>query len=82
MNVFCVLNSHSHVMYILSILLAKYSEVKVSLKPRKTTAYKCETFDDQGLDITRFESTAYYDKIINQCDLNSDKDILSVTYIE
>ena len=39
MNVFLVLNSHSHVMYISSILLAKYSEVKVSLKPRKTTAY-------------------------------------------
>ena len=40
MNVLWVLNSHSHVMYyILSILLAKYSEVKVSLKPRKTTAY-------------------------------------------
>ena len=27
-----VLNSHSHVMYILSILLAKYTEIKVSLK--------------------------------------------------
>ena len=33
-----VLNSHSHVMYILSILLAKYTEVKVSLKSRKTMA--------------------------------------------
>ena len=31
-----VLNSHSHVMYILSILLAKYTEIKVSLKSRKT----------------------------------------------
>ena len=26
-------------MYILSILLAKYLELKVSFKPRKTTAY-------------------------------------------
>ena len=33
-----VLNSHSHVMYILSILLAKYTEIKVSLKSRKTMA--------------------------------------------
>ena len=39
MNVFWGFNSHSHVMYILSILLAKYSEVKVSLKPRKTITY-------------------------------------------
>ena len=31
-----VLNSHSHVMYILSIVLAKYTEIKVSLKSRKT----------------------------------------------
>ena len=30
MNIFWGLNSHSHVMYILSILLAKYSEVNVS----------------------------------------------------
>ena len=34
-----VLNSHSHVMYILSILLAKYTEIKVSLKSRKTMAW-------------------------------------------
>ena len=33
-----VLNSHSHVMYILSILLAKYTEIKVSLKSHKTMA--------------------------------------------
>ena len=39
MNVFRVLNSHSHVMYILRILLAKYSEVKVLLKQCKITAY-------------------------------------------
>ena len=38
-NFFWVLNSHNHVVYILSILLSKYSEVKVSLKPCKTMAY-------------------------------------------
>ena len=39
MNVFWVLNNHSHVMYISRILLAKNSEVKVSLELRNTTAY-------------------------------------------
>ena len=45
-----VLNSHSHVMYILSILLAKYTEIKVSLKSRKIMALN-ETYDDKSLAI-------------------------------
>ena len=65
-------------MYILSILLAKYTEMKVPLKSRKTMAYS-KTYDDQGLaistmqlkDIARFESTTKYDKNINQGDLIS-----------
>ena len=76
---FFFLNSHIHVMYILSILLAKYSEVKISLKPRKTTA-SCNLYN-AFKDITRLESTTSYNKNINQCDLNSDHiGILSVTY--
>ena len=39
LSVFQVLNSHGHVMHILSILLAKYTAIKVSLKSRKTMAY-------------------------------------------
>ena len=43
-----VLNSHSHVMYILSILLAKYTEIKVSLKSRKTMAWTKLTTKKSG----------------------------------
>ena len=58
MNVFWVLNSHCHVMYILSILLAKYVEVKVSLKSRKTTAVA--SFDAQGLTINTMHFKTFH----------------------
>ena len=51
-------------MYILSILLAKYTEIKVSLKSRKTMAWTKLTttkVDRSRLaikDIARFDSTA------------------------
>ena len=75
MNVFWVLNSHSHVMYILSIVLTKHSEVKVSLKPRKTTAYtKLSTNKVRRLIqciLSHYTLWKYYlyDKNIHQCDL-------------
>ena len=73
-------------MYILSILLAKYTEMKVLLKSRKTMVYTKLTMTKfwrsiQCIkDTARAESTTLYDKNINQGDLNSHHATSSVRY--